>query len=74
VAAQISLSESNEITVDLASQVISLSDGHRLPFVIDQLRKESLLEGLDAIGATLQKVELIQRFERSHLLENPWLS
>jgi 3-isopropylmalate/(R)-2-methylmalate dehydratase small subunit len=74
VAAQISLSESNEITVDLASQVISLSDGHRLPFVIDQLRKESLLEGLDAIGATLQNVELIQKFERSHLLENPWLS
>ncbi|WP_434700412.1 3-isopropylmalate dehydratase small subunit [Pseudomonas sp. D1-1] len=61
------------ISVNLPEQRIELADGSVLAFEIDGLRKESLLLGLDAIGATLQRAEQIRRFERRHLAENPWL-
>jgi 3-isopropylmalate/(R)-2-methylmalate dehydratase small subunit len=50
-----------------------LADGEVIAFEIDELRKQSLLLGLDAIGTTLQRAEQIRRFERRHLAENPWL-
>lgn len=66
--------EHNRIEIDLAAQRIGLSDGRRLAFSIDPLRKEALLHGLDAIGSTLRRAEQIRQFERRHLQENPWLA
>jgi 3-isopropylmalate/(R)-2-methylmalate dehydratase small subunit len=62
------------ISVDLPNQVIRLSDGSVIAFEIDDLRKQSLLLGLDAIGNTLQRSAQIRDFETRHLAENPWLS
>ncbi|MDE1169330.1 MAG: 3-isopropylmalate dehydratase small subunit [Pseudomonas sp.] len=62
------------ISVDLPQQTIQLSDGSTLAFTIDELRKASLLLGLDAIGSTLQKSSQIRDFERQHLARNPWLA
>ena len=62
------------IEVNLPEQTIELADGTVIPFEIDQLRKQSLLQGLDAIGTTLQRSDQIRSFESRHLAENPWLS
>jgi 3-isopropylmalate/(R)-2-methylmalate dehydratase small subunit len=62
------------IEVNLPEQTIELADGTVIPFEIDQLRKQSLLLGLDAIGTTLQRADQIRSFESRHLAENPWLS
>jgi 3-isopropylmalate/(R)-2-methylmalate dehydratase small subunit len=70
----VSRPDSAEISVDLESQQIRLSDGQVIPFEIDTLRKTALLLGLDAIGSTLQRREQIKAFEREHLAANPWLS
>lgn len=69
----VSRAETASICVDLPEQRITLADGEVIPFQIDELRKQSLLLGLDAIGTTLQRAEQIRRFERRHLAENPWL-
>jgi 3-isopropylmalate/(R)-2-methylmalate dehydratase small subunit len=61
------------IEVNLPEQTIELADGTVIPFEIDQLRKQSLLLGLDAIGTTLQRADQIRSFESQHLAENPWL-
>ena len=61
------------ISVDLPNQRIWLSDGSVIEFTIDALRKQSLLSGLDAIGATLQRAAQIRDFEARHYAENPWL-
>jgi 3-isopropylmalate/(R)-2-methylmalate dehydratase small subunit len=61
------------ISVDLPNQLIRLSDGTVITFEIDDLRKQSLLLGLDAIGSTLQRSAAISEFEARHLAENPWL-
>jgi 3-isopropylmalate/(R)-2-methylmalate dehydratase small subunit len=62
-----------QIEVDLQAQEIRLQDGRVMPFKIDELRKNALLLGLDAIGSTLQKREQILAFQQKHLAENPWL-
>lgn len=69
----ISQAESAQIEVDLPAQQIRLQDGRVMPFKIDELRKNTLLLGLDAIGSTLQKREEILAFQRKHLAQNPWL-
>lgn len=61
------------ISVDLPNQQIRLSDGSVIDFAIDDLRKESLLLGLDAIGSTLQRASQIRDFEAQHYAANPWL-
>jgi len=73
IAGVISVAETATISVNLPEQTIELADGTLIAFEIDQLRKQSLLLGLDAIGATLQRAEQIRSFEARHLSENPWL-
>jgi 3-isopropylmalate/(R)-2-methylmalate dehydratase small subunit len=70
----VSQRETAQIEVDLPAQEIRLKDGQVMPFKIDELRKNALLLGLDAIGSTLQKREQILAFQQRHLAENPWLS
>ena len=70
----ISQAESALIEVDLPAQQIRLQDGRAIAFKIDELRKNALLLGLDAIGSTLHKREQILAFEQRHLAQNPWLS
>ena len=69
----ISQHETAEITIDLITQSIRLAEGSVIEFKIDDLRKTALLQGLDAIGSTLQRSVQIREFEQRHLQANPWL-
>jgi len=73
IAEVISVPATAHLRVNLPEQTIELADGTRIAFEIDELRKQSLLLGLDAIGTTLQRAEQIRAFEARHLAENPWL-
>lgn len=73
IAGVISHAQTSNICINLPDQLIELADGTVIPFEIDQLRKQSLLLGLDAIGTTLQRAEQIRSFEAVHLAANPWL-
>jgi 3-isopropylmalate/(R)-2-methylmalate dehydratase small subunit len=50
VAGVVSQSATAQINVNLPEQTITLADGNVIDFQIDQLRKQALLLGLDAIG------------------------
>ncbi|MBF8782000.1 3-isopropylmalate dehydratase small subunit [Pseudomonas fulva] len=62
------------IAVDLKAQQILLVDGRAIEFQIDALRKNALLQGLDAIGSTLVRGDQIRAFEAQYLQANPWLA
>ncbi len=64
----------NVLTVDLAAQTILIeARGVRIPFAIEPLRKEALLQGHDTISMTLTKHESdIHTFEQGHKASNPW--
>jgi 3-isopropylmalate/(R)-2-methylmalate dehydratase small subunit len=61
------------ITVDLESQTITGPDGDTLHFEVDAFKKHCLLEGLDDIGLTLEKVSAIDAFEARASVERPWV-
>ena len=67
--------ESCEMTVDLQAQTITTpGDGKVQSFESDPLRKHMLLNGLDAVGLTLQYADDIRRFEQGYLNQRPWLA
>jgi 3-isopropylmalate/(R)-2-methylmalate dehydratase small subunit len=60
------------LTIDLEAQEIRGPDGGVIKFDIDPFRKRCLLEGLDNIGLTMEKVEHIDAFERESAASRPW--
>lgn len=62
------------LSLDLPEQTISLEGQTVMKFEIDQLRKETLIKGLDPIGSTLQLRQAIVDFEQKHFQDNPWLA
>ena len=61
-----------QLTVDLEHQTVQTSQGRTIAFEVDPFRKNCLLNGLDDIGLTLEKLEVIERFEVSRRREAPW--
>jgi len=61
------------ITVDLPSQTVTASDGTTFAFEIDPFKKHCLLNGLDDIGLTMEKVTAIDGFEARTASARPWL-
>ena len=62
-----------ELTIDLEAQTIRRPNGPIVSFTIDEFRRECLLEGLDDIGLTMQKVDKIGEFEVEQRQSQPWL-
>ncbi len=56
-----------EVTVDLESQTVTDNDGFEASFEIDPFRRNSLLNGLDDIGLTLELADDISRFESTRV-------
>jgi 3-isopropylmalate/(R)-2-methylmalate dehydratase small subunit len=61
------------MTVDLENQTVTTSDGQSFGFEVDAFRKHCLLNGLDDIGLTLEKVSAIDSFEKSAAQARPWV-
>ena len=59
-------------TVDLAAQTVTTSDGQVFGFEVDSHRKHCLINGLDDIGLTLEKVAAIDSFEKRQATLRPW--
>ena len=61
------------IEVDLESQTITLSDGSKIGFDLDPFRKHCLINGLDDIGLSLEKVASIDSYEATLAQSRPWV-
>jgi 3-isopropylmalate/(R)-2-methylmalate dehydratase small subunit len=60
------------ISIDLEAQEITGPDGGVIKFDVDAFKKHCLLNGLDDIGLTLQKVDKIKEFEARKKIAQPW--
>ena len=60
-------------TIDLVEQTVTTSDGQVFHFEIDAFKKHCLLNGLDDIGLSLEKVASIDAFEAKAAAERPWV-
>lgn len=70
--AECEATEGYTLHIDLEQQIVQTPDGHPLHFPIDAFRKASLLQGLDAIGRTLQQQDRILAYENRRKQETPW--
>ncbi len=61
------------ISVDLEAQEIKGPDGGTITFEIDAFRKHCLLNGLDAIGLTMQQADAIDTFEGKDKAARSWV-
>ena len=60
-------------TVDLNRKVVVPPNGTQVPFEIDELRRQSLLTGLDDIGLTTQRLAEIAAFQAADATSRPWV-
>ena len=65
--------ENARISVDLEQQIVSATDGTIFKFEVDAFKKHCLLNGLDDIGLTYQKIESVDKFEEKQAKISPWL-
>ena len=65
--------ENARVMVDLEAQTVHSSDGVEFSFVIDKFKKHCLLNGLDDIGLTMEKVSSIDDFEQRYQKQMPWV-
>ncbi len=61
------------ITVDLDNQSVTAADGTTFAFEVDAFKKHCLMNGLDDIGLSLEKVSAIDAFESRAKTQFPWL-
>jgi len=65
--------ENARIAIDLENQTVSGADGEEYAFEVDAFKKHCLLNGLDDIGLTMQKVKAIDSFEKKYSKTMPWV-
>jgi 3-isopropylmalate/(R)-2-methylmalate dehydratase small subunit len=56
------------VTVDLEKQELTLPDGTKVQFLIDEFAKQCMLQGVDELGYILQKSDAITAFESTRPL------
>lgn len=61
------------MTVDLEAQEITSSDGETIAFEVDAFKKHCLLNGLDDIDLTMEKVAAIDTYEAKASAARPWV-
>ena len=59
--------------VDLEAQTVTSSDGDVFSFEVDPFKKHCLMNGLDDIDLTLEKVSSIKSFEEHASQARPWV-
>ena len=61
------------MVVDLENQQIETSDGEVIAFDLDQHRKHCLINGLDDIGLSMEKIASVDAFEAQMAQSAPWV-
>ena len=61
------------VIVDLERQVVVSAFGEEMPFAVEAIRKDSLLQGLDEIGLTMKQEPAIAAFQAADRQARPWV-
>lgn len=65
--------ESKTVAVDLRAGQVTFPDGSVHPFAIDEARRETLLQGLDAVTIAASHEEDIAAYQRKDREARPWV-
>lgn len=65
--------DGRDFTVDLRAQSVRAPSGEIIPFSVDPLQRDGLLEGLDEIGLTLKEESGIAAWQAADRATRPWV-
>ena len=68
------VAKTDPITIDLESNTVTTPFQDRFEFPLDPFRRDCLMQGLDEIGLTLEKQDVISAHEASLAVSQPWLT
>ncbi|WP_095011945.1 3-isopropylmalate dehydratase small subunit [Tsuneonella mangrovi] len=68
------VAQTDPVSIDLESQIVSTPFQDRFTFEIDPFRKHCLIEGLDEVGLTLSRDAAIATYEQRQAGDMPWLA
>ena len=66
-------SRDGDFSVDLVAERVTTPSGRAVPFAIDPLQREALLEGLDEIELTLRSAAEIAAWQSADRAARPWV-
>ena len=63
----------NQITINLEKRVVIAPDNSRFEFEIPPADRQMLIEGLDAVAATMQRDDEILAYQARDRIKRPWI-
>ena len=72
-SAQVSEAATNRVGIDVAAGRVSAADGWSAGFSLPERHRHMYVQGLDMVGASLQRLDEVERFEAAHWTRHPWM-
>lgn len=71
--ARVSNAETNRVCIDVAAGRVVAADGWTAAFTLPERHRRMVVQGQDMVGASLQQLDEVERFEAGHWARHPWM-
>ena len=71
--ARVSVAASNRVQIDVAAGRVTAADGWTADFTLPERHRRMYVQGQDMVGASLQQLDEVERFEARHWARHPWM-
>ena len=71
--ARVSNADTNRLSIDVAAGRVVAADGWTAAFTLPERHRRMYVQGQDMVGASLQQLDEVERFEARHWARHPWM-
>ncbi|WP_454696880.1 3-isopropylmalate dehydratase small subunit [Achromobacter aegrifaciens] len=71
--ARVSNTATNRVSIDVAAGCVTATDGWTAAFTLPERHRRMYVQGQDMVGASLQQLDEVERFEARHWARHPWM-
>jgi 3-isopropylmalate/(R)-2-methylmalate dehydratase small subunit len=71
--ARVSDTATNRVSIDVAAGRVTAMDGWTAAFTLPERHRRMYVQGQDMVGASLQQLHEVERFEAGHWARHPWM-
>ncbi|HEY9271199.1 3-isopropylmalate dehydratase small subunit [Achromobacter sp.] len=71
--ARVSNADTNRLSIDVAAGRVAAVDGWTAAFTLPERHRRMYVQGQDMVGASLQQLDEVERFEARHWARHPWM-
>ncbi|WP_313387973.1 3-isopropylmalate dehydratase small subunit [Achromobacter aegrifaciens] len=71
--ARVSNTATNRVSIDVAAGSVTAMDGWTAAFTLPERHRRMYVQGQDMVGASLQQLDEVERFEAGHWARHPWM-